>query len=520
MKKHLLFFSILMSGLLWSCGSTPGLMDMEVRRYRKVEIKPKNDKALEPIISALNTGVSEAYEDSRFSEKQFSTPEGFIEALIVLGDYYKRLYDKEKDLKIKKECYDRALLNYSRALEVGKKSSFQYAFLLGQGEDVKRVKYYYFSEEGAQKLDADMKSGKYTEKGLYSKKFPKLLASAKASVKNIVVSASSWGSELYESKKFLEASEVFYGVYEGQKTIEWPDTSFLYNAALSSLSAVNSFKGKNTSQMKEVAKVAISYYEAIKKLGYTGIKTSYYAVEKKTGEKTNFAEKKDRDFRVKIGTHDQPSVVVSSSIRPSYIKNLIYLYKDVLEDMDAAIVLLDEEYDRDPRDIDVLFQQAAIYHKQGRIEELIAKWKSIISGGSIEDSMKPTIYFNLGVVYSRELADNVKAKEYYKKAIEADPNYSDAYVNISMLILSEEKDINSKLSDLGMSRSDKRKAKKLDARKKTMYKEVIPYIEKARSLTKDENEGVLKTLKNIYYKLDMKDQTKEVNEVLKAKSKK
>ena len=358
----------------------------------------------------------------------------------------------------------------------------------------------------------------YTLDGKEDKKNFKASIEAKQALEQkLIPSIAEWGSDFYNNKKFLEASGVFYQVYRSQQMVDWPDTSYLYNAALSALNAVSNLeKDANQAEKESTLRQAIQYYEELRDLGYTGIKTTYHAIVKASGKKEDFSDKNSRDFSVKIGTHEKPTSTTTPSVRDSYIKNLIYLYEQA-EDAEAALELLSQERRRNPSDSDILLRQASLYHKLDRIEDFVSSLKAVLSESGIDEKTKALAYFNLGVVYAREMEDKEESKRYYKKAIEVDPLYKDAYINLAVLILSEEKELNDQLTSLGMSRSDKRKAKKIEKKKQQVYKESLKYLEEARKLTKDENLDVLKTLKNIYYQLDMDVKLSEISKVLKSK---
>ena len=54
--------------------------------------------------------------------------------------------------------------------------------------------------------------------------------------------------------------------------------------------------------------------------------------------------------------------------------------------------------------------------------------------------MNPELQYNLGVIAS-DADDSDNAKKYYKKAIELNPKYVSAYINLAVLILGEEESI-------------------------------------------------------------------------------
>ena len=90
---------------------------------------------------------------------------------------------------------------------------------------------------------------------------------------------------------------------------------------------------------------------------------------------------------------------------------------------------------------------------------------------------------------------------YYEKAISIDPNYKAAYINLGVLILDGENYIIEKMNNLGMSNEDDKEYDRLKEKRHSIYREAIPYLEKAHQLG---GSGETKaTLNNIYENLGM-----------------
>jgi tetratricopeptide (TPR) repeat protein len=198
-----------------------------------------------------------------------------------------------------------------------------------------------------------------------------------------------------DDKNYEEATKNFYLTYQLSPT----DTSFLYNAAISA------------SLSKQLDK-SFEYYKKLQEVGYTGIKVQYFATLVASGKEENFGSKMQRDLMVK--TED-------------YINQ---------GKTDEAIVAIKEARKSDPKDLNLLLNEAQLYIKLNQMDKFGALMQEAIE----LDPTNPTLFFNLGVVTQNEK----KIEEsigYYKKAIELDPQYGDAYMNLSVAILSGEKAI-------------------------------------------------------------------------------
>jgi tetratricopeptide (TPR) repeat protein len=127
------------------------------------------------------------------------------------------------------------------------------------------------------------------------------------------------------------------------------------------------------------------------------------------------------------------------------------------------------------------------------------------------DPNNKVLYFNLGVTSANSnMLD--EAEKNYKKAIEIDPNYFDALLNLSELKLRADEKYVSEMNKLGTSEKDNKRYEVIKAEREKCFKSVLPYLEKAVEL-KPENDAAKKTLLSVYNALEMTDKYK----ALKAK---
>ena len=117
------------------------------------------------------------------------------------------------------------------------------------------------------------------------------------------------------------------------------------------------------------------------------------------------------------------------------------------------------------------------------------------------DPNNPELFYNLGVS-SMQVGETDRAKTYYARALELDPNYSYAQINMASIILQGEKDLVEEMNNLGTSAADNRRYDELKEERNEMYREALPYLEGA-SQTVPDNVEVLRTLMNLYSQLGM-----------------
>lgn len=288
-------------------------------------------------------------------------------------------------------------------------------------------------------------------------------------------------SDQYKAKDYVNSAKNFYLTYK----LSPLDTIFIYNAAISAT------LNKDYDQ-------ALGYYKELQDLGYTGISTLYYAVNKETGVKENLGSKENRDIQVKIGVYKDPTQEKTKSKMGDIVKNRAYILKEQGK-TDEALAAVKKAREMFPKDLNLILTEADIYFQLGKTEEFGKAMQLAIE----EDPNNPQLYFNLGVI-NFDQGNKEKAESYYKKAIEIKDDYSDAYMNLAVLILDEEKAI---VEEMNKNLSDFDKYDELQEKQKGVYKRALPYLEKADQFGRSLN--TVQTLMNIYATLEMTEKEQE-----------
>lgn len=317
----------------------------------------------------------------------------------------------------------------------------------------------------------------------------KYTAEAKPLLQNISADLVNSAVSLNEEKKFGAASKKLYMAYQLDKANE----DYLYYAAAS---AVN---GKDYD-------TALKHYNELKEMGYTGIKTEYFATEVASGNEialdaTSYnLYKKSKDYK------DFRESKTDSKL-PEIVKNIALIYSEK-GDIEKGIAAVKEARASNPDDMGLLLTEANFYIKIDDKE----KFKTMMQEAIEKDPSNPVLYFNLGVI-TADQGDNEKAKEYYGKTIELDPGYNAAYMNMAALILGGESAIVDEMNSLGTSRADNAKYDQLKEKRVELYKSAVPFLEKVLEL-EPKNIDATKTLMNIYGTLDNIDKFREMKSKL------
>lgn len=325
-----------------------------------------------------------------------------------------------------------------------------------------------------------------TKKPKYSSEFGELLNKLISSVAEKASSDYSLAIQTKESEDYINAAKQFHQVF----SLSPRDTSFLDNAAL-----VYYF-GKDYETSKKL-------YEKLLELNYTGISTVYVATNKEDGKELTFSDKKAMDLQVKLGLAENPREETKDSRREFIYKNLAQNYA-ALEDNSKALEVITQGRAEFPDSYSLLIDEANIYYKLGDNTKFKEKLEEAITMNPTD----PTLYYNVGVM-NMDQKNIDEAIKFFEKAIELKPDYSDAYNNIGAAIIEK---VNPIIEEMNKSLSDFDKYDRLQAEQFEIYKQAVPYYEKAYELAGD-NISVIQTLMGLYENLDMTEKLDEIRAV-------
>ncbi len=348
---------------------------------------------------------------------------------------------------------------------------------------------FYFLKGKALSAKKDYKNAAEAFNALLAMKENKYSGEAAPILNQMIQEVSNKAVDLYNNKKdYKNAAENFYLTY----MLSPKDTSFVYNAAISA------------TQAKEYD-AAIKYYKELRRVGYTGVETQYVATNKATGKVENLGSKQQRDLMVKTGNYLKPETKSSESKTATIVKNIALILKEQGK-TDEAIAALAEARKANPKDLNLLLNEADMYIQLKQM----GKFGKLMSEAIALDPENPTLYYNLGVVnFNEGRMDD--AKKYYKKATELKPDYGDAYMNLAVVVLDKDKVI---VEEMNKNLSNFKKYDELALQQKEVYKEALPFLEKADSLNRSVE--TVKTLMNLYEVLEQEDKAKEYRDLYKS----
>ena len=321
-----------------------------------------------------------------------------------------------------------------------------------------------------------------TGKSKYTSDTNKYIAGITADLVNGAVSDNT-------NKDFQKAANKLYMSYK----ISPQDTVYLYYAASSAVSG-------------GLFDDALKYYLELQEVGYDGSAVVYKAKNVVTGEMEEMS-KSQRDLMVKSGTYTDSMDDKVPSKKGEIVKNIALIYSQLGQD-DKALGAYQAARESDPEDVNLILNEANLYFKQGDK----AKFKSLMAEAIAIAPDNADLYYNVGVISSEE-GNIEEARENYKKALEINPGYTNAFLNLSTTYVNEGNSFIDEMNSLGNSRADIAKYEELKTKKDDLFRSGAQILEDALK-TNPDNQGILSQLKNIYGAMGDNDNYMRVKKLL------
>lgn len=290
----------------------------------------------------------------------------------------------------------------------------------------------------------------------------------------------NYADGLSKEKKYKETAAILYSIYKLDKK----DADKLYMASNYAVSSENYDE-------------ALNYYNELKQINYSGEETQYYATNKTTKTEDYFGTNPlQRDLMVKAGQYEKPRQELIPSKRGEIYRNiaLILLQKGKNEEAKTALV---DARKANPTDTSLLISHLDLMKKLKDNDS----YTKLVTEALQSYSNNAELIFNIGLIESN--ANNiVDAEKYYKRAIEIDPKYVNAYINLTELTLRDDEKYVVEMNKLGTSEKDTKRYNYLKIEREKNFKKALPPLQKIVELD-PANVEVKKLLLSVYNALDM-----------------
>jgi len=309
----------------------------------------------------------------------------------------------------------------------------------------------------------------------------------------VAMNASKYIEEANQALKTI-SNELVNAAVEAQQTSDYvlaadkldlayrlspKDTIYLYYAAGS---AVN---GKDYDK-------ALDIYIRLKEMNYDGSEKRFAAINIASSELEYF-DQATRDLYVKAGTHKDPKDETTPSKRSEVVKNIALIYQQEGRN-EEALAAYEDAIAQNPGDVALILNKANLYYTMGQPE----KFKSLMMEASAMDPTNPDLQYNIGVI-AMEQSNMEEARAAFYRALEIDPTYINASLNLSTTYINEGNSLIDQMNELAMSSkySDLDKYDALKKQKEEFFIEGAKVLE-ASLENLPGNQELLNQLKNIY----------------------
>jgi tetratricopeptide (TPR) repeat protein len=292
--------------------------------------------------------------------------------------------------------------------------------------------------------------------------------------------------ELAKAKKEADAATVMNAVYLF-------NTTNLDNLFYAASFAVNANDYDN----------ALKYYQELKAKNYSGEGVLYYAYNKTIKQEEFFNTKALRDSFVKLGSHEKPRDEKIPSKRGEIYRNIALILVNKGKNEEAKQAFIDARK-ANPNDDSLLVNEANLYLTLNDFDT----YTRLVNEALQKDPNNSEMYFNLGVVSANAKKLDV-AEGYYKKAIEIDANYFNAYINLAELKMRSDDKFVEQINKLGTTDKELKQYEVLKTERNKNFQAILPLLEKAIQIKPEDNDAK-KALLSIYRALEMSDKAKEL----------
>ncbi|MDN4752995.1 tetratricopeptide repeat protein [Porphyromonadaceae bacterium W3.11] len=264
------------------------------------------------------------------------------------------------------------------------------------------------------------------------------------------------GATFLDDGKFKEANEYFQAFLDVKKMEMFKDSPVSQSDSLSM--QIGFFNAYAASQIEDNAENAIKAFESIKDIEYR--QNDVYQLLS-----LQYYNAKDNENFIKT-LKDGAALFPEESF---YVNNII----------DA-------------------------YIKQNQLDEA----KSYLDIAISEHPDNAQLYYTYGFLYENGYQDTDKAIEYYTKATEIDPTYAQGFFGIGRCHFNAGHAL---INNVDLS--DQEKYKEATVKSEKLFKQSIPFFEKAIELEPD-NQDFLRALSNCYYVLGMEEERAKIEDKL------
>lgn len=251
---------------------------------------------------------------------------------------------------------------------------------------------------------------------------PVLVTKIGNTINPLIEAANKSAMDAYTAKNYAAAAPKFKEVYDLLKAGGQDNKQYLY------------YSGLNYA-LADKKNEAIEVYNDLINSGYTGVATTYFGKNKKSGA-VEPMDKVTWDLNKKMGATSEYTDFKTETA-PSIEKELFETNAALLVEAgrnDEALALIDKGLKKFPSSMKLSELQGTAYYKSGKMDQFIANLK-VQTEKNPNDSNN---WYNLGVLQSKDPASEAEAVKSYKKAVELRPDFAQAWQNLTYLTMGDD----------------------------------------------------------------------------------
>lgn len=243
---------------------------------------------------------------------------------------------------------------------------------------------------------------------------------------------------------------------------------------------------------------ALIYLLELKKLNYSGIETKYYAVSNETGKAVYFGKtpeaKKNRDAAIQEELYSQPRDAKTNSKMGIIMRNLAMAYTKTNRFQEAKAAM-QEAIKANPEDPSLIIAQAKV---QIQTKDFYS-YRELIDQAIAKDPTNVDLFYEVAHLHL-SAKNKEEAEVLFKKIIDLNPSFLNAYTDLVKLKLEKEQEIKNQITKLGTTPKDLKKYNALKQEIQEVLKDVVPYLRMIIALDPKNTEAkntLLKCYKNM-----------------------
>lgn len=294
--------------------------------------------------------------------------------------------------------------------------------------------------------------------------------------------ANKVAMDAYNAKNYAAAAPKFMEVYNLLKATGQDDKVYMY------------YSGLNYALANDIPQATKIYTDLINS-GYTGVETTYTAKDNKTGQVATY-DKNTWELLKKASSKDYSDfkTAQSASVEQDLYETLSTLLINDKKN-DEALALIEKGLAKFPNSTKLKEYQGSALYATGNTDKFMTNLKEQLA----KNPKDATNWYNLGVLQSKNPANEADAIASFQKAIELSTNdpklLNNAYQNLVYAVIGDDEKAVKDINALRKAKPDD--ATKLIEERKERFNKAIPYGEKWYQAMPT-NIDAVQTLKDLY----------------------